>query len=212
MAIGLVLADDHPVVLDGLESLFRVERDFRVLARCRDGDDTLRAVRQHRPDVLILDLRMPGKDGLAVLRELRSEGLATRTVILTAALDEDEVLEALRLGVRGVVLKEMAPELLVRCIRKVHAGGEWLEKRSIGRALEKMLGREVAANQLRGTLTARELDVVRLVATGLRNREIAERLGVSEGTIKIHLHNVYEKLQVDGRLELALLARKKGLV
>src|SRR5436309_14418294 len=105
MAISLVLADDHPIVLDGLENLFRLEQDFEVVARCPDGEEALRAVRRHKPDVLVLDLRLPGMDGVAVLREIQKEQLPTRVVLLTAALDEDDVLDAIRLGVRGVVLK-----------------------------------------------------------------------------------------------------------
>lgn len=212
MAISLVLADDHPLLLDGLESLFRLEGDFQVLARCGDGEAALRAVREHRPDILILDIRMPGMDGLAVLRALKKEKLPTRVVLLTVGLDEDDVLEAIRLGVRGVVLKEMAPQLLVQCLRKVHAGGEWLEKRSVSRALDKMLRREAAAREVARLLTPREVEIVRMVARGLRNREIAEKLSISEGTVKIHLHHIYEKVHVDGRLALTLYAQEKGLV
>ena len=155
MPISLVLADDHPLLLNGLENLFRLEKDIQVLARCGDGVEALRAVREHRPDILILDIRMPRMDGLAVLRALKMEKLRTRVVLLTVALDEDEVLEAIRLGVRGVVLKEMAPQLIVQCVRKVHAGGEWLERSSVGRALEMMLRREAGALQIAGLLTPR---------------------------------------------------------
>ncbi len=212
MPIGLVLADDHPLVLDGLANLFSQEEDITVRARCRDGEETLRAARQHRPDVLILDIRMPVKSGLEVLRELHQEKLPTRVVLLTAGLDEDEVLEAVRLGARGVILKEMAPQLLVQCVRKVAAGEQWLEKRSFSRALEKMLRREAGARQVAGVLTPREIEIVRMVAQGLRNQQIADKLHISEGTVKIHLHNIYEKLQVDGRVALTLYARDKGLI
>ncbi len=212
MPIGLVLADDHPIILDGLDHLFRQEEDFKVLARCRDGEETLQAVRKHRPDVLILDLRMPGKDGLAVLREVRKEKLPTRVVLLTAEMSDAEALEAIRLRVNGVVLKEMAPQLLVKCLRKVHAGGQWWEKRSLGRAMETMLRREAGEREIAGVLTPRELQIVRLVASGLHNKEIADKLTISEGTVKIHLHHIYEKLHVDGRLELTLYAQDKGLV
>lgn len=212
MPISLVLADDHPIILDGLEMLFRAEQDFQVLARCVNGEETLQAVRQHRPDILILDIRMPGKDGLAVLREVKKDSLPTRAVLLTVGLDEDDLLEAIRLGVRGVVLKEMAPQMLVQCVRKVHAGEQWLEKRSVGRALEKMLLREAGERQVAGVLTPRELEIVRMVAAGLRNKEIADSLSISEGTVKIHLHHIYEKLHLDGRLELALYAQERGLV
>jgi DNA-binding NarL/FixJ family response regulator len=212
MAIRLVVADDHPIILDGLEVLFRMEQDIQVVARCVNGEEALQAVRQHRPDILILDIRMPGKDGLAVLREMRDTDLSTQVVLLTVALEEDETLEALRLGVRGVVLKVMAPQMLVQCVRKVHAGEQWLERRSVGRALEKLLSREAGAREVAGVLTPREIEVVRMVAAGFRNKEIGDKLSISEGTVKIHLHHIYEKLHLTGRLELARYAQDKGLV
>ena len=211
MPISVVLADDHPLVLDGLESLFRVERDIVVVSRCRDGAATLRAVREHRPDVLVLDIRMPQGDGLTVLRTMKEEGLETRVIVFTAAVDEDEVVEAIHLGVRGVVLKEMAPESLVLCVRHVHAGGEWLERRSVSRALDLMRKREAGASTIASLLTPREREVVRLVVQGLRNKEIAKRLSLSEGTVKIHLHNTYDKLKVEGRMALSVYARERGL-
>jgi len=212
MAIRVVLADDHPIILDGLETLFRVEQDIQVVARCVNGEETLQAIRQHRPDILILDIRMPGKDGFAVLQELQEDQLPTQVILLTVGLDEEETMEALRLGVRGVVLKEMAPQMLVQCVRKVHAGDQWLERRSVGLALEKLLQREANAREAAGTLTPREIEIVRMVAAGLRNKEIANKLSISEGTVKIHLHHIYEKLGMEGRLELALYAQEKGLV
>lgn len=212
MSIRLVLADDHIMILQGLELLLRQEPDFQVLACCRDGEETLRAVRQHRPDILILDIFMPGKDGLAVLRELRQAELSTRVVLLTAALDEDSVLEAIRLGVVGVVLKDTTVPLLIQCVRNVYAGDKWVEKRYISLALDKMLRREAGAREIAKILTSREIEVVRLVAKGLRNKEIADELAISEGTVKIHLHRSYEKLHVDSRLALLRYAQAKGLV
>ena len=211
MPITLVLANDHPIFLEGLEDILRREPDFQVLARCLEGQAALRAVRQLKPDVLILDLRMPKMDGLAVLREMQEEKLSTRVVVLTAALDEDEVLEAIRLGVQGVVLKEMAARLVVQCVRKVAAGEQWLEKRSVSLALERLLKREAATREIAALLTSREIEIVRMVADGLRNREIADRLYINEGTVKAHLHNIYEKLKVNSRLQLARYARDKGL-
>jgi DNA-binding NarL/FixJ family response regulator len=212
MPIRLVLADDHPLVLDGLEQLFRLSRDFAVMARCRNGDETLKALRLYRPDVLILDIRMPRGDGLEVLRLLQQEDLPTRVVVLTADLEEAQLLEALQLGAGGIVLKEMAPRLLVDAVREVHAGGRWVDKGSANRALEKLLRREEEGRAAEPSLTPRELEIVRMVARGLRNRTIAEQLQISEGTVKIHLHNIYEKLAVGGRGELAFHARSKGLV
>jgi DNA-binding NarL/FixJ family response regulator len=212
MSIRLILADDHPPILQGLKLLLCQEPDFEVLACCRDGEETLQAVRQFQPDVLILDILMPGKDGLAVLRELSQLKIPTRVILLTAAIDEDNLLEAMRLGVGGVVLKEMAVPLLIQCVRKVYAGDRWLERHSIGRALEKMLRREAGTREVTQLLTSRELEIVRLAASGLRNKEIASKLAISEGTVKIHLHRSYEKLQVDSRIALLRYAQTKGLV
>lgn len=211
MPITLVLADDHPLVLDGIEAVLESQPDMKVLARCADGEEALAAVRAHRPDVLVLDLRMPRMDGLTVLRQLNEREGHTKVVVLTAALSSEDVIEAVRLGVRGVVLKEMAPKMLVSCIRKVYEGGRWLEHASAGRALDQLIRRDAGERELARILTTRELDVVRCVAQGLRNKEIATRLGVNEGTVKIHLHNVYLKLGVDGRLALSVLLRDKGL-
>jgi len=212
MPIKLVIADDHPIVLKGLVQLFATEPDFVVLASCTDGEQTLKALRQEQPDILVLDLGMPRMGGLEVLHHMRKEQMTTRVVILTAALDEDEVLEAIRLGVRGVVLKEMAPQLLLQCLRKVHAGEEWLEKRSVSLALEKLLRRESELQQVAKLLTPREIELLKLVASALSNEEIAQKLYISPGTVKTHLHRIYEKLKLKSRVALTLYAREKGLV
>lgn len=209
MPIRLILADDHPIVLDGLEQLFRVEPEFQVVARCRDGEEVLRELRAQQPDVLVLDIRMPRRDGLEVLRSIRMEGLKARVVLLTAALEEEQLVEALRMGVGGVVLKEMAPHLLIEAVKEVHSGGSWLDRGSVSRVVTKLLDQEGGRDDHQ--LTPRELEVVRMVSRGLRNRAIAEQLGISEGTVKIHLHNIYQKLGIDGRLELAVYAQAKGL-
>ena len=212
MAITLAIADDHPIVLSGLENLLCLEKDFKIVAQCQTGEETLQAVRKNQPDILILDIRMPGKSGLDVLRQIRKEGLRTRVIFLTAALDEEQALEAVRLGICGVVLKEMAPKLLIQCIRKVHAGGQWLERSSFGHALETVIRREAGAREIGGTLTPREIEIVRLLAGGLRNKEIGKRLFISEGTVKIHLHHIFDKLKLNSRVAGTLYAREKGLV
>jgi DNA-binding NarL/FixJ family response regulator len=210
--IRLVLADDHPIVLAGLEQLFRQEPDLEVAAGCTSGEEALRAVRLHRPDVLVLDVKMPDRDGLSVVREIRGGQPGLAVVLLTAALDEAQVVEAVRMGVQGIVLKENALQVLVQAVREVHAGGQWLEQRAAGRALARMLQREAGERDLAAVLTQREIEIVRMVATGLRNKEIARRLSITEGTVKIHLHNIFEKLKVESRLELTLRAQSKGLV
>lgn len=212
MPIRVILADDHPIVLGGLDQLLAPEPDMQVIARCTSGRATLEAVRRHKPDILLLDLRMPDGDGLSVLRGLREEKLTTRAVVLSAALDEDELLEAVQLGAKGVVLKEMAPELLLECIRRVHAGGQWLDRDLVGRALDRLVVREALARKVGEVLTPREIEIVRLVASGLRNKEIGRTLSITEGTVKIHVHNIYDKLGVDSRVELAAYARAHQII
>ena len=213
MPIDLILADDHPIVLSGLENLFRRARDIRVVACCSDGVAALQAVQAYRPDVLVLDFRMPRLDGLGVLRRMQQEKLSTRAILLAVSLEGSEIAEAKRLGVKGVLLKEMAPQLIVKCVRDVHAGKQWIEPLvTTPTAPERSPDAEVAGRRLTDVLTARELDVVRAVALGLRNKEIADRLSITESTVKIHLHAVYDKLQIDGRTALVVHLKAAGLI
>jgi DNA-binding NarL/FixJ family response regulator len=212
MPIRLVLADDHPLILQALAQLFETEADFQVLACCVSVEETLQAVRQHRPDILLLDLYMPDTGGLTVLRKMKQEELPIRVVLLTGMVDEDEMLEAIHLGACGVVLKDTPPDLVLQCVRAVHTGAQWLERRSISQALEKLLQLEAKRRQIESGLTSREIEIVRLVDAGLRNKEIADRLSISEGTVKLHLHHIFQKLNVASRTELIRYARDNGLV
>lgn len=209
-AIRLILAEDHAIVLKGLENLFSQDGRFRVVASCRDGDEALAAVRKGGADVLVLDLRMPGRSGLEVLRTLRSEHVPMRTVVLTATVSDVEALEAQDLGAAGLVLKESSPDELMECVLRVHGGGQWIDRQTMTRTLSR--ARKQAAGQRELTrLTPREVEIVKLITDGHRNKFIASRLSISEGTVKIHLHNIYEKIGVDGRLELMVWAREQGL-
>lgn len=207
----VIVADDHPIVLRGLQQLFDGEEGFEVVACGRDGGEALAAVRRCGADILVLDLRMPGMGGLDVLRAIASEHLACRVVVLTATLQDAQVTEVLQLGARGLVLKESAPEALLECVRHVQRGEQWIDRAAMTRGLDHAM-RTRAAAAAGTTLTPREREVVRMVAQGMRNREIADKLFISEGTVKIHLHNTYDKLGVDGRLELLLYAQENGLV
>ncbi len=188
MTTTLVLADDHPIILEGLEQLFRRDKEFKVLATCNTGDDTIAAVRKHRPDIVVLDVRMPKGDGLSVLKQIREEGLPSRVILLTATMEEDEVLQAMEEGVWGLVLKEVAAVSLVDSVRKVSRGERALDQSLI------------------------EAEIVRMVAAGMRNKEIAVKLFIGEGTVKTHLHAIYKKLGVHGRVELTNYAREQGIV
>jgi DNA-binding NarL/FixJ family response regulator len=209
--IRLVIADDHAIVLQGVASLLALQPDFAIVATCTTGEATVEAVQEHKPDVLLLDVRMPGLDGFGVLRALKHMPESPRVILLSAAMEDDEILEAMRLGVAGVILKERAPALLLESIRTVHAGERWVDKDAVARALEHVLRREAGEREISRVLTAREIAIVRLVAQGLETKAIANRLSVTVGTVKTHLHHIYEKLDVDGRLALTLFAREKGL-
>ncbi len=198
--IDIVIADDHPIVLAGLSQLIRGEAGMQVVATCVNGAEALQAVRARRPDMLLLDINMPQLDGFGVLRTLATERAAVRTIVLTAELDSGAVAAARLAGARGVVLKELSPQHVLDCIRRVHSGTDWVE--FLGRARD--VGEHREEQRDTSELTPRERELATLVASGLRNREIATRLGISEGTAKLHLYNVYKKLGVSSRVELAI--------
>jgi DNA-binding NarL/FixJ family response regulator len=206
---SLVLADDHPILLDGLERIFAADGRFKLLERCVNGRETIAAVIRLRPEALVLDLRMPQGGGIAVLREIAARRLMTRAVLLTAAPEDPEISEAVRLGVWGIVLKEMAPSILVQCILDVCEGKRSLDRFPAARRSSNDHRQDPLPPEV---LTPREIAIVREVSAGRRTREVAERLGISEGTVKIHLHNIYAKLNVEGRVELVLKAQRNGLL
>ncbi len=208
MSLRVIIADDHPIVLDGLAQLFSAERDLELVQRCTNGNEALAAVRRERPDVLVLDVRMPGRSGLEVLRSLAEEKSPTRVVLFSGQMNEAEVVAALRLGAAGIVLKESAPRKLLQCIRTVVAGEPWIDPAAAHPSRQKLAWSEDPSK----ALTRRELDIVRMVAVGARNKKIAEQLGISEGTVKMHLHTIYEKLEISGRVELSIYAREHALM
>ena len=207
MPMNLVLVDDHPLMLAGLERLLRAEPDFDVLATCGSVEEGWNAVVKYQPDVVVLDLKLGEGDGLSLLSRL---GPTRRpaVVVLTAAEDENIWLKAAQLGARGVVLKATAPRVLEDCLRAVHRGETWLNVGGIDLSA-RLAQRAAAEAELENLLTPRELEVVRIVATGADNQEIADRLSISLGTVKIHLHHVYDKLRLSGRESLMQLLRAK---
>jgi DNA-binding NarL/FixJ family response regulator len=204
--ISIVIADDHPITLAGLDSLFSREADFNVLARCSDPYEAIKAVTTYEPDVLVLDQEMPVMDGVAVVKQLRRVNPDIRVVLL-ATKDDHLLAEALQLGVQGVVYKNVDPRNLTRCVREVYAGRQWVDPALTNQLKERTTNRGPVLD----TLTRRQFEVARAAVSGLSNKELAQRLGVSEGTIKNHLHAIYERLNVDGRLALLLYLKEKAL-
>ncbi len=208
MPMNLVLVDDHPLMLAGLTQLLRAEPDFDILATCGTVEEGLDAVSKYQPDVLVLDLKLGEDDGLSLLSRLARDSRPA-VVILTAAEDENIWLKAAQLGARGIVLKATAPRVLEDCLRAVHRGETWLNVGGVDLSM-RLAQREAAEAELESLLTPRELEVVRLVALGADNQEISDRLSISLGTVKIHLHHVYDKLRLSGREALLQLLRDKS--
>jgi two-component system, NarL family, nitrate/nitrite response regulator NarL len=218
--IRIVVADDHPIFRDGLCKLLALEEDFEVVAQASDGREVLDVLQQHEPDILLLDLKMPGLDGLATLQRLQAARNRTRVIVLTASDDKNEFVQAMKLGTSGIVLKQTATELLIKSIRKVHAGEIWLDSHTTAAVIRQFVAAEETPipqmsapprDRERSPLSQREREIVALVAQGFKNKEMAEKMFISEQTVKNHLHNIFDKLGVSDRLELALYAIHNNL-
>src|SRR6516162_5108712 len=216
--IRIVVADDHPIFRDGLCKLLALEEDFEVVGQAQDGQEVLDVLQQYEPDILLLDLKMPALDGLGTLQRLQAARIRTRVIVLTASDDKNEFVQAMKLGTSGIVLKQTATDLLIKSIRKVHAGEIWLDShttaavmRQFSSAMEPtpLGGRD--RDRDRSPLSQREREIVVLVAQGFKNKEMAEKMFISEQTVKNHLHNIFDKLGVSDRLELALYAIHNNL-
>src|SRR3954447_8658530 len=216
--IRIVVADDHPIFRDGLCRLLALEEDFEVVAQAQDGGQVLDILQQHEPDILLLDLKMPGLDGLATLQRLQVAKNKTRVIVLTASDDKNEFVQAMKLGTSGIVLKQTATELLIKSIRKVHAGEIWLDSHTTAAVIRQFVANDEAPamsapaqvapptrERERSPLSQREREIVALVAQGFKNKEMAEKMFFSERTVKNHRHNIFPNLGVSDRLELALL-------
>ena len=205
--IRIALADDHPVFRDGVRQLLSLEPDLAVVAEANDGGQVIDVLKEYRPDILLLDLSMPGLDGHTTLCRLRTERFNTKIVVLTASEDPDQHVRAVGYGASAVVLKQMATELLTASIRRVHNGEIWLNG-GMTAAIMKSFG---GSNTADGTLTTRQREVIELVAQGFTNGQIAQSLFVNEQTIKNHLHQITGKLGISGRVGLAQYAIEHGI-
>ncbi|HTJ86606.1 MAG TPA: response regulator transcription factor [Terriglobales bacterium] len=204
--IRIVIADDHAIFRDGLRRLLATQEDFHVLAEASDGKEAIALAKDLRPDVLLLDLAMPRVPGMEVLRELAHQQAAVRTILLTAAIQPFAVTSALQLGARGIVLKASPPEMLLSSIRSVCEGQFWVGSEPVA-----AWARSGQTSTSGFGLTSREIEIISAIKEGSSNREIASKLAISEETVKRHLSNIYGKLGVSSRLELAVLASEQHL-
>ena len=202
--VRVVIADRHPVILQGLSSVLEVQRDFRVVARCGDGASCVDAIRNFLPDIVLLGVSMPDISGLEILAIAKSENLAVRLVFFTAPVEEHDLRMLAAGGAHAVISNEVDTEILVQTLRQVADGQSLLQSPSA----DQLMGREQsdAAEKAVTMLTERERQIMRLVSEGLSNKEIGRRLGLTDGTIKVHLHHIFQKLDVGNRTALAALA------
>jgi DNA-binding NarL/FixJ family response regulator len=207
----IVLADDHPLVLRGLAQLIAGRPQFAIASTATDGDAAIADIRRYAPDVAVLDVNMPKSSGLDVLRAVVAERLATRVVFLTASLTDERILQAVNLGIYGIVLKDSAPETLLDCLDQVVAGGRWFAPDLVQAAEKREIARQRNSRGPIEALTTREAEVMRLVISGLSNKQVARQLALSEGTVKIHLHNVYRKLNLGSRTALTVYALARAM-
>ncbi len=214
-SIRIVIADDHTIFRDGLRRLLEAELELEVVGEAADGAEALSQTRQLTPDILLLDLAMPRVPGMEVLRELssNSDGLQTKIIVLTAAVERIQIVQALQMGARGVVMKEAATQLLMKAIRTVMAGQYWIGREAVGDIVEFMRTNPSGEKAPRNYgLTKREMEILATIVAGLTNKEIARRFSLSEDTVKHHLTNIFDKVGVASRLELALFAINNRII
>ena len=204
MKRSVLIVDDHPMIRSAIALLLEGS-NFTIAGTAGSAEAADAAIAEHNPDMVILDLAMPGGTGMEVLRRLRGDGDGRPVIILTAAIDDFRLREAMSLTVDGVVMKNNDPAFLIDCLETVRGGGRWFDPELSARATE------LSNRGDRTALTPRERKLVSLVAQGLRNREVASELGITEGTVKVYLHAIFEKLGVTSRTELAIRAAEEGL-
>lgn len=214
--IKVAIADDEPVYRLGLMRLLEAESDISPVGEASNGMEAMLLLERYEPDVLLLDLQMPVMDGIEVLSEAsKRKQVNTRIIVMMTSGERDKAVRAVRLGARGILFKDADASLLIKSIRKVNAGEVWIDNPILSQALESLVTKPsmpAAGADRDQRLSNREMEVVRCVAMGLRNKEVADKLGVSEATIKNHLTSVYSKLGVSDRLELILYAIHNRLI
>jgi DNA-binding NarL/FixJ family response regulator len=205
--VRVVLADDHPIVLRGLRAFLQAEPGMEIVGAAPDGATALAMTRAHEPDIAVLDICMPKLSALDVLEALEADGLATRVVLLTGSASDEQIATGVERGAWGLLLKEHALDTLMACLKTVAGGQRWLPEELVAPAVRRAAERRARNVPLERVLTAREYEIARLIAQGLSNKHIARALTIAEGTVKIHLHNMYEKLGGVNRTSLAMLVQ-----
>jgi DNA-binding NarL/FixJ family response regulator len=211
-AIRVVIADDHQVVREGLRQLLEREPDIRIVAEAGTGKEALGAAESARPDVLLLDLRMPDGDGRSVMAEMAARNLPTRVLALTGHAEPEEGEELLQLGARGFAMKSTSTAELVQAIRAVHAGEIWADRPTLSRFIDRLNGSQTLPARPRPILSQREREILEAVGRGQNNQQIAHRLFISENTVKAHLSRIFRKLEVADRTQAVVAGLEQGFI
>ncbi len=206
--IRVLIADDHPVVRQGLRSFLQLQADLEVVGEASDGEEAVAAAASLTPDVVLMDLVMPNVDGIQAMQRIRTASPSVRVIVLTSFADDGKVIPAVKMGAAGYMLKDAEPQELAEAIRRVHRGEGHLHPAAAARVMEELAGDRPRPAE---TLTDRELEVLRLIARGRSNREIARHLVISEKTVKTHVSNLLGKLRLADRTQAAVFAVREGL-
>jgi DNA-binding NarL/FixJ family response regulator len=209
--IDILVVDDHPIVREGLVAILESQVDFNVVAEAGNGNEALELYKRHSPNIVMMDLQMPIADGVAGIQAIRAHDPEAKIVVLTAYDTDERILQAVQAGARGYLLKGAPRDDIFRAVRVVNLGGSLLEPAVAGKLLSHVGGIMRGENK-EEELTSRELDVLRLMSKGLRNKEIASELFITERTVKFHANSIYQKLDVNGRTEAVSRAIQRGLV
>ena len=214
--IRILIADDHAVFRYGLRTLLGSEPGFTVVGEATDGSEVVKLTGMLKPAVLMLDLAMPRLTGIEVLRELASIPDQVRTIVLTAAIEKAQIVQALQLGARGILLKDTAIQLVTKCIERVMAGEYWVGHEAVTSLVDYLHGLKQGtagkASQKLLEFTPREREIISAIVTGNANKEIAAKLSLSEDTVKHHLSHIFAKAGVSNRLELAIWSMNQGFL
>jgi two-component system, NarL family, nitrate/nitrite response regulator NarL len=205
-SVSIIVADDHPLVLGGLMTLLDGDKTFRLAASCASGQEAIDAIRTLTPDLALLDINMPRLNGLQVLKTITTEDLPTRVCFLAASLTDSEIVAATNGGAFGIILKESAPDTLLACLHAIAAGQKWLPAYLVDGAVERLREHQSEVARVSNVLSPREIEIMLRVAEGLSNKEVGNKLNISEGTVKMHLHSIYQKVGVNNRTSLANFA------
>ncbi|SEF38644.1 LuxR C-terminal-related transcriptional regulator [Nitrosomonas ureae] len=210
--IKVLLIDPHPIVLFGLSVILEEEDTLEIVDMLHSVACIQDVSKLNNPDIVLIDPHSPSVDGLNQVKQVQAAlGSETKIVVYTTAVDQSETCDLIRMGVKGILLKEMSVSLIPQCLKKVHAGGEWLDRRSVRMAFEQILQRESAHQKVSAHLSSREMSLAALIAKGYSSKLAARELQITEGSVRVYLNRIYSKLHISSRLQLALLFKEKGL-